>query len=260
MTLGNTIVAGNTAATSGPDVFGTVASQGHNLIGKTDGSTGWVGSDLTGTSATPLDPLLAPLGDYGGPTQTMALLPGSPAIGAGDGRRRHHHRPAGASRLDFTIPDIGAYQDQPRALHRHHRRRPAPGLAGREHARHDLPHRFLRQRRLRAGGLGRGRGLPGLAGGDDRRDGQASLRRPLHGAGRAADHHGHGHRPPGQHLGSLGPSPGDLAGAHAVRSRVATRQPFIFSAASGDGIAIQDPDAGPLDPVWSLTLSVTAGR
>ena len=27
------------------------------------------------------DPLLAPLGDYGGPTQTMALLPGSPAIG-----------------------------------------------------------------------------------------------------------------------------------------------------------------------------------
>ena len=26
---------------------------------------------------------LAPLGDYGGPTQTMALLPGSPAIGAG---------------------------------------------------------------------------------------------------------------------------------------------------------------------------------
>ena len=29
------------------------------------------------------NPLLAPLGDYGGPTQTMALLPGSPAIGAG---------------------------------------------------------------------------------------------------------------------------------------------------------------------------------
>ena len=26
---------------------------------------------------------LAPLGDYGGPTQTMALLPGSPAIGKG---------------------------------------------------------------------------------------------------------------------------------------------------------------------------------
>ena len=28
--------------------------------------------------------MLAPLGDYGGPTQTMALLPGSPAIDAGN--------------------------------------------------------------------------------------------------------------------------------------------------------------------------------
>ena len=36
-----------------------------------------------GTAASPIDPLLAPLGDYGGPTQTMALLPGSPAIHAG---------------------------------------------------------------------------------------------------------------------------------------------------------------------------------
>src|SRR5262249_40378690 len=34
--------------------------------------------------ATPLDPLLAPLGNYGGPTLTMALLPGSPAIDAGN--------------------------------------------------------------------------------------------------------------------------------------------------------------------------------
>jgi len=78
--LANTIVAGNTAPT-GPDAFGTFASQGHNLIGKTDGSSGWVGSDLTGTIATPLKPLLAPLGYYGGPTQTMLPLPGSPALG-----------------------------------------------------------------------------------------------------------------------------------------------------------------------------------
>ena len=62
----------------------TFVSQGNNLIGETDGSSGWVGSDLTGTVATPLNPLLAPLGKFGGPTQTMALLPGSPAIGAGN--------------------------------------------------------------------------------------------------------------------------------------------------------------------------------
>ena len=89
VTLGNTIVAGNTAAGSGPDVYGSVVvSLGHNLIGMTDGSSGWVTSapnaDLVGTVATPLNPLLAPLGDYGGPTQTMVPLFGSPAIGAGD--------------------------------------------------------------------------------------------------------------------------------------------------------------------------------
>ena len=65
-------------------MIGTFASLGNNLIDETDGSSGWVGSDLTGTSAQPLDALLAPLGNYGGSTQTMALLPGSPAINAGN--------------------------------------------------------------------------------------------------------------------------------------------------------------------------------
>ena len=75
-TIGNAIVADNTAASSGPDVFGLFASQGHNLIGKIDASSGgWVGSDLTGTIAQPLDPGLAPLANNGGPTETMALLP-----------------------------------------------------------------------------------------------------------------------------------------------------------------------------------------
>ena len=81
-------MAGNAATSFEPDVGGTFvpgtfASQGNNLIGNTDGSSGWVGSDLTGTSAQPLDAMLAPLGNYGGPTETMALLAGSPAIGAG---------------------------------------------------------------------------------------------------------------------------------------------------------------------------------
>ena len=83
VTIGNTIVADNTGTSSDPDVFGTFASQGHNLIGKTDGSTGWVSSDLTGTVAQPLDPMLAPLASNGGPTETIALLPGSPAIDGG---------------------------------------------------------------------------------------------------------------------------------------------------------------------------------
>ncbi len=111
--IGNTIVAANTASSGGPDALGIFASQGNNLIGATDGSSGWVASDLTGTEAQPLDPLLAPLGNYGGPTDTMALLPGSPAIHAANSALI----PAGITTdqrgfpLD-TPPDIGAYQTQ----------------------------------------------------------------------------------------------------------------------------------------------------
>jgi len=112
-TLGNTIVAGNTASASGPDALGTVASQGNNLVGETDGSSGWVSSDLTGTIATPLNPLLAPLGNYGGPTQTMALLPGSPAIDAGN----NGLIPSGVTTDQRGLPrivngtvDIGAFE------------------------------------------------------------------------------------------------------------------------------------------------------
>jgi hypothetical protein len=72
-TLNNTIVAENT---SGGDLAGGGFSGAYDLIGD--------GSDLASfTSSLVGDPLLAPLGDYGGPTPTRALLPGSPAIHAG---------------------------------------------------------------------------------------------------------------------------------------------------------------------------------
>jgi hypothetical protein len=80
----NTIVAGNSAATGGPDARGPFSSLGYNLVGMTDGSTGWLGSDQTGTASSPLDPMLGTLGSYGGPTQTIPLLAGSPALNAGD--------------------------------------------------------------------------------------------------------------------------------------------------------------------------------
>jgi hypothetical protein len=41
--------------------------------------------------------------------------------------------------------------------------------------------------------------------------------------------------------------------------RVVPDQPSILATASGEGIAIRDPDAGPLDPAYNLTLSVGAG-
>jgi hypothetical protein len=82
--LRNTILAGNESAAGKPDVFGAVNSLGYNLVGVTDGSTGWTANDLTGTASSPLDAGLAALSDYGGPTMTMPLQAGSPAIDAGD--------------------------------------------------------------------------------------------------------------------------------------------------------------------------------
>jgi len=86
----STIIAGNSSGgVDGfvqPDVVGTFTSQGFNLIGKKDGSTGFTAAtDKKGTIASPLNPKLDQKGlrDNGGPTQTIALLTGSPAIDKG---------------------------------------------------------------------------------------------------------------------------------------------------------------------------------
>jgi hypothetical protein len=76
----NTIIANNSAP-NGPDFSGTLNSQGYNLIRSTIGTTitGVTTGNITGQ-----DPQLAPLGNYGGPTQTQRPLPSSPVINAGD--------------------------------------------------------------------------------------------------------------------------------------------------------------------------------
>ena len=79
ITLTNTIVA---AQVRGADIlvqYGLVTGS-YNLIGDGSGISDGV-SNLLGTPANPIDPLLAPLRSNGGPTSTMALLPGSPALG-----------------------------------------------------------------------------------------------------------------------------------------------------------------------------------
>jgi hypothetical protein len=67
-------------------VKGPFTSAGFNLIGKKDGSTGFTAAtDQTGTVAAPLDPKLDSnkLQSNGGPTQTISLLLGSPAVDKG---------------------------------------------------------------------------------------------------------------------------------------------------------------------------------
>ncbi len=80
----NTIIAGNkSVGGKGPDVYGAVQSNGFNLIGETDGSSGWKSSDRTGSAAHPLNALLSRLGYYGGATETMVPAVQSPAVNHG---------------------------------------------------------------------------------------------------------------------------------------------------------------------------------
>jgi hypothetical protein len=108
----NTIMAGNVAGSS-PDVQGCLDSQGHNLIGDGSGGTGFTDTDLVGTAEQPIDPQLEPLGDYGGPTQTMRPLPSSPAVDAGDNRVLFGTDQRGLPRIVNFVIDIGAVELQP---------------------------------------------------------------------------------------------------------------------------------------------------
>ena len=113
LTLKNSIIAGNVCSPclptgAGPSDFsanGSTLSGDHNLIVAT----------LSGTTPPPgtltADPMLAPLGTNGGPTQTHALLSGSPAIDAGClSNLVTDQRGPGYPRLWGSAPDIGAYE------------------------------------------------------------------------------------------------------------------------------------------------------
>jgi CSLREA domain-containing protein len=117
----NTLIAKNLIGQGGvgPDVFGAFTSGGHNLIGEGTGSTGFINAtngDQVGTAAHRIDPRLAPLANNGGPTPTLALLAGSPAIDHGDNTgapatdQRGVARPRDGDGNGSRIVDIGAFE------------------------------------------------------------------------------------------------------------------------------------------------------
>jgi hypothetical protein len=99
----NTLIAGNTSSGAGPDCIGTLTSQGYNLIQSTAGCV--IAGDTTG-NILGQDPLLAPLAYNGGATQTHGLLPGSPAIDAGNPAAPG----SGGNACEATRCDIGAVE------------------------------------------------------------------------------------------------------------------------------------------------------
>lgn len=125
--ISHSIVAGNTAESVNPDWgLPSHAAIDHSLIGifSSDpfgnGPTPPLNTNLIGTVSHPIDPLLAPLADNGGPTQTHLLLPGSPAINRGDlsavagvdGVPAFDQRGAGYARIFGGRIDIGAFEYQ----------------------------------------------------------------------------------------------------------------------------------------------------
>lgn len=111
----NSIVANNLVDSGdGPDCYGTFDWVCYSLINDTRDCTltGFQQANILGQ-----DPLLGPLADNGGPTKTHALLPGSPAIDAGNSSglytdQRGYKRPINIPGIPNVSDgaDIGAYE------------------------------------------------------------------------------------------------------------------------------------------------------
>jgi hypothetical protein len=108
----NTIVSGGGGRPNFfADVGGTFISEGHNLSNDDSGNLDPKLGDLPST-----DPQLGPLQDNGGPTFTHALLPGSPALEAGDNTDAPEFDQRGLPRIVAETIDIGAFEVQPGPL------------------------------------------------------------------------------------------------------------------------------------------------
>jgi CSLREA domain-containing protein len=125
----NTII-GRDVSTTATALQGTFQSAGNNIVTDSRGSSGFVngvnGDQVSENNA--IDPLLGNLADNGGPTNTMALLAGSPAINNANpcvtsglcsqlpntffrarlDQRRRHRGLFGSGTMD-----IGAFEDNP---------------------------------------------------------------------------------------------------------------------------------------------------
>ena len=105
----NTMIAKNSAG-SGPDCSGEFASLGHNLVGNSIACSFRAGTgDQVGFQFR-IDPKLGPLQDNGGPTETHALLEGSPAIDGGADEHAPETDQRGISRPQGSASDIGAFE------------------------------------------------------------------------------------------------------------------------------------------------------
>jgi hypothetical protein len=117
--MSNSIVAQNGAPGS-PDILSSGSQAflgaGFSLVGNGAGS-GLANGDgnLVGNVSphtSPIDPRLGPLTDNGGPTQTHALLAGSPALDAGGPDFCPGTDQRGVTRPQGPACDMGSYEQE----------------------------------------------------------------------------------------------------------------------------------------------------
>ena len=109
LTLQSSLVANNTVAGTNADI----AAMGAFTIGGSNNLVTAFAANVSVPGDTlRSDPRLLPLGDYGGPTRTMALAAGSPAVDAGINPLgiASDQRGAGFPRVLGAAADIGAFE------------------------------------------------------------------------------------------------------------------------------------------------------
>jgi predicted outer membrane repeat protein len=126
LTLNNTLLAGNTAGAAGNEIYqnsGTI-SDSRNLLGDSAETSAAAFTNFSpdvsdivatsnGTKPTALSAMLVTtLGNYGGATQTLPLLPGSPAINSALFINGITTDQRGVPRPQGSAPDIGAFESQ----------------------------------------------------------------------------------------------------------------------------------------------------
>ena len=100
----NTILWGNTATTLGAQIYNSGANT--SVVSDTVVQGGFAG----GTNIVITDPLLGTLGNFGGFTRTIPLLPGSSAIDTGNDATCAATDQRGITRPQGAHCDIGAYE------------------------------------------------------------------------------------------------------------------------------------------------------
>jgi Bacterial Ig-like domain/FG-GAP-like repeat len=116
LSLTSSVVAGNFVVSGPLDVAreGNAVTASNSFFGSSEGLTiTGSGNKGLGSNGAPADPMLNPLGNYGGPTQTHSSMTGSPLRDVGSNTLALTTDQRGRPRVFGAAADIGAFEYNP---------------------------------------------------------------------------------------------------------------------------------------------------